>query len=122
MKYRIFAIQQHIKKDIPTSEEVLLTFAIAFKCMYIPKNYKTIPTRQIGFYILNFIAMPYLYDIMDDDTIFNIQVNFVKLKYLKQIQRAFIFSDSSDKTKSRAYLLKKKVLPRWDNSRGKKKP
>ena len=56
---------------------------------------------------------------MDDDTIFNIQVNFVKLKYLKQIQRAFIFSDSSDKTKSRAYLLKKKVLPRWDSSRGK---
>ena len=30
-----------------------------------------------------------------------------------------IFSDSSDKTKSRAYLLKKKVLPRWDSSRGK---
>ena len=56
---------------------------------------------------------------MDDDTMFNIHVNFVKLKHLKQIQRAFIFSDSSDKTKSRAYLLKKKVLPRWDNSRGK---
>ena len=54
-----------------------------------------------------------------DDTIFNIHVNFVKLKHLKQIQRAFIFSDSSDKTKSRAYLLKKKVLPRWDSSRGK---
>ena len=69
--------------------------------------------------MLNFIVMPYLYDIMDDDTIFNIQVNFVKLKHLKQIQRAFIFSDSSDKTKSRAYLLKKKVLPRWDSSRGK---
>ena len=30
----------------------------------------------------------------------------------------FSFSDSSDKTKGRAYLLKKKVLPRWDSNRG----
>ena len=30
----------------------------------------------------------------------------------------FSVSDSSDKTKGRAYLLKKKVLPRWDSNRG----
>ena len=35
------------------------------------------------------------------------------------IHLCYYFSDSSDKTKSRAYLLKKKVLPRWDSSRGK---
>ena len=35
------------------------------------------------------------------------------------LSNVWMFSDSSDKTKSRAYLLKKKVLPRWDSSRGK---
>ena len=49
--------------------------------------------------------------------LFSIEMHFLVNGH--QLIHCCIFPDSSDKTKSRAYLLKKKVLPRWDSSRGK---
>ena len=51
-------------------------------------------------------------------TNFQIWLYVCKKIFVPCITFFFSFSDSSDKTKGRAYLLKKKVLPRWDSNRG----
>ena len=53
---------------------------------------------------------------------FHTYIGALSHEIVTNLDYCLLFTDSSDKTKSRAYLLKKKVLPRWDNSRGKKKP
>ena len=70
------------------------------------------------FYVVNF-EFWYIYKYFSS---FHLLYNISNMNLRRFLHHAlpifFSFSDSSDKTKGRAYLLKKKVLPRWDSNRG----